>query len=847
MSTNRTRVAKFKVPRSAKLTRFFVHPAGKFFLAFLVTLLILGTMAISYYYVKYSRLIDEKFRSGPFAGTSRVFAAPKTVSVGDRLSIQDLVSHLRRSGYGESRANRLGWYHIRPDAIEIFPGPDSYFDQEECVIAVKDDRIAKIVSARDHTERPQYRLEPELITSLSEGNRQKRRLIRFEDIPRVLVNAVISAEDKRFFQHSGFDPFRIMKAAYVDIKEGRKGQGASTMSMQLARMFWLDTNKHWKRKAAEVLITLQLEQRLSKEEIFELYANQIPLGRRGSFDIHGFGEGAQAYLGKDVRQVTLPEAAMLAGLIQRPSFTNPFRHPERMRERRNVVLLMMRQNDYISETEYRAACAAELSLAPLGIESAGAPYYVDLVNDELQTRFQDHDFHANPFSVYTTLDLNLQRAAAEAVRTGLKGVDEQIKRQRRSREPNFPDVQVALIALDPHTGEVKALIGGRNYGMSQLNHVSARRPPGSVFKPFVYAAALNTAIQGGPRVLTPLTTVMDEPTTFWFDEKPYEPNNYKQEFHGAVTVRQALTKSMNVPAVKVAEMVGYEAVAGLAKDCGLNLNIQPTPAIALGAYEVTPMEIAGAYTVFANQGVWVKPHWVSIVRLQNGKVVYQHAPESKPAVDPRVAYLVVNLMEEVLRSGTGAGVRAKGFAAPAAGKTGTSHDGWFAGFTSELLCIVWVGFDDYRELNLEGASSALPIWTEFMKKAAELREYRNTKPFEAPDGIVSLQVDPTTNQLATPACPATRVEVFIAGSQPVETCRLHGGGEAGSTHVAGWDTGAPVPERPAEELASRSDAPKTAQREAQSPSQKSPAANKAEDKSKDGKKGIFRRLLDVFK
>jgi penicillin-binding protein 1B len=405
--------------------------------------------------------------------------------------------------------------------------------------------------------------------------------------------------------------------------------------------------------------------------------------------------------------------------------------------------------------------------------------------------------------------------------------------------------------LDPQTGAVKALIGGRNYGISQLNRVLAKRQPGSSFKPFVYAAALNTAVSGAQPLLTPASMVMDEPTTFWFDNKPYAPDNFKHEFRGQIPLREALAHSVNVATVKVAEMIGYQTVEELAQRAGMNLNIQATPAIALGAYDVTPLEIAGAYTVFANQGVFVKPNWIGLIRDRQGNVLYSNKPERRPVLDPRVAYLMVNLMEEVLRSGTGVAVRGRGFLLPAAGKTGTSRDGWFAGFTSKLLCIVWVGFDDNRELSLEGAHSALPIWTEFMKRAHQYREYRNVQEFPPPDGVVSVEVDPLSGKLATRACPNTRTEVFIAGTQPIESCRLHG---AGGTRVASWEA---PPSEPA--LVASAAPPASAARPEQVPPGASapgkaqaaapPAATQAKPpaKAKAPKKSFLRRIFSVFK
>ncbi|MBL8221141.1 MAG: PBP1A family penicillin-binding protein [Bryobacterales bacterium] len=782
-------------------------------------------------------MIEEKLAGGPFTNTSMVFAAPRLVTVGDDTAPEEIQTTLRRSGYSESRATRMGSYTRREDSLEIYPGPDSFFKQEEVVLKFKDGKLGQIISLRDNTERTQYTLEPELITNLFDRKREKRRLVRFQDIPQVLVQAVISAEDKRFFQHAGFDPLRILRAAYIDIKAGYRAQGASTLSMQVARMFWLTQEKTWQRKSAEVLITMELERKLTKEQIFEFYANEVDLGRRGTFAIRGFAEASFAYFGKDLSQLTLAEAATLGGLIQLPSYRNPYRWPDRATNRRNVILQMMKDNDYITEAQYKAAAAEPLVLSKGGVESTDAPFFIDLVNDELQEKFQDHDFQTRTYRVYTTLDMNLQREAAEAVRTGLKEVDERLKKKHKLYGTAVPEAQVALVALDAHTGEVRALVGGRNYGMSQLNRVLAKRQPGSSFKPFVYAAALNTALSDSASAITAVTHVNDEPTTFWFDGKPYEPRNHYREFYGSVTLRQALAKSMNIPAVKIAEMAGYNNVVDLARRSGLNMNIQATPSIALGSYEVTPLEIAGSYTVFSNRGMWVKPSYVRSIRDDRGGVVFEYRPTQRSALDPRVSYLMTNLMEEVLRSGTGAGVRGKGFTLPAAGKTGSSHDGWFAGFTSQLICVVWVGFDDNRDIELEGAHTALPIWAEFMKRAHTYREYSSARGFDAPDGIVTVEVDPLSGQLASAGCPNTRGEVFIAGSQPQDICRLHRG-SGGATQVASWDTPDPDP-APARPSAPRRVAQTSAS--AQPAPQKAPAAAEAKPK------GFFGKIRDMFK
>jgi len=831
---------KVQVPKKASAVRFFLHPGGKFLIALFAIGLTAGLGVFTYYYSYYSHRIEAKLAAGPYANTSMLFAAPRTIAVGDGATPEEIASELRHSGYSESHNNRMGYFALKPEEIDIYPGPDSYFKRDEGVIKFRTGKVARIVSLADNTERTEYTLEPELISNLFDKNREKRRLVKYEDIPPVLVHAVVSAEDKRFFQHSGFDPVRIIKSAYVDVKKGQNAQGASTLSMQLAGMLLLNrSDRSWKRKIPEMLITLHLEQKLTKEQIFEYYANQVPLGNRGSFGIRGFGEAAEVYFGKDISQLTLPEAATLAGLIQQPSYINPYRWPDRARQRRNVVLKLMFDNRYISEVELERAITSPLTLARGSSDSVEAPFFVDLVNDTLLEKFPDYNFQSNTYRVYTTLDMNLQRDAADAVRIGMEEVDSHIK-NRKKRDPKYPDPQCALIALDPMTGEVRALIGGRNYGTSQLNRILAKRQPGSSFKPFVYTAALNTALSGGGQVLTPASIIDDEQTTFWFDGKPYEPSNFEHKFYGNVTLRDALAHSLNVATVKVAEETGYAAVVDLARRAGLNLDIQPTPAVALGAYEVTPLEIAGGYTMFVNHGTYSKPYFINTIANDRGSQIFADEPEHRNVLDPRIAFLMDQLMEEVVRSGTGASIWGRGINFPVAGKTGTSHDGWFAGFTNKLLCVVWVGFDDNRQLDLEGAKSALPVWAEFMKRAHEHREYRNVSEFEPPAGVVSVPIDPLSGQIATAACPKVRTEYFIEGTQPVEQCRLHGGG---ATQVASWETS---PGTRATDNAASVPAAARDRAVAASPSSQPDPASRPDDEPKKRKKGFFEKLRGLF-
>jgi penicillin-binding protein 1B len=824
-----------------------VNPWGR---AFIITIAALFTVVLgvtAFYYLKFAGQVEAKLRAGAFANTSMLFSQPESIALGDTTSPAEIAAVLRRSGYSESERSAMGYYTFRPDGIEVHPGPESYFRREAGVIKFANGKVNKIIALKDNFDVAQYQLEPELITNLFDKQRQKRRIVRYEDIPEVMRNALLAAEDRRFFSHSGFDPVGILRAAWVDIRDRRHGQGASTLSMQLARTLMLDTSERtWRRKIPEVLITFHLEQKLTKKQIFEFYANTIYLGQRGSFSIHGFGEGAQVYFGKDLKDITLPEAAMLSGQVQSPNMRNPFRYPDRAKARRNTVLGMMRDVGYITEEQYKEAHAVPLKLVGEEVESSDAPFFVDLVNELLQAQFQDRDFQNNSYKVYTSLDMELQRDAAAAIRIGMAEVDAVLKKRFKGYGVDSPAAQAVLVAIDPRTGGIKALVGGRNYGVSQLNRALARRPPGSVFKPFVFTVAMNSGLENPAAALTPATMLLDEPTTFYYDgAKSYEPGNYRQAFYGKVSLRYALAKSLNIPTVKIAEQVGYQNVLSLARRLGLTMDAYATPAIALGSAGVTPIEIAGAYSVFPNGGVFVKPNYIREIRDQRGTQIFQNTPDRRVVLDPRVAFLTTNLMEDVLRSGTGAGVRSRGFTLPAAGKTGSSHDAWFAGFTNKLICVVWVGFDDYRDIKVEGAKAALPIWAEFMKRAHSHREYRNPPGFDAPDGIVSAEVDPDSGQLATSACPKYRAEVFLAGTQPIELCHLHGGA---GTQVASWDAPLePVPTSPVvaarqtSERAERVANPRAARSIPVDPAPPPPSPQQPK------KKGLFDRLKGIFR
>ena len=748
--------------------------------AFTAVALVVITVG-GYYYFKYRGVVDERLKQ-PFANTAKIYAAPREVRPGQKLSVRLIANEMREAGYsadGASQTSELGTYSEGVQTITVRPGPQSYHAQDSAAIRINAGVVESITD--DHGQPlASYELEPLLITGLSEdANRTKRRLISYGEIPPNLVQAVLAIEDRRFFEHGGVNYWRIMQAIFRDVISGRKQQGGSTLTMQLAKNFFLTPEKRFKRKLIEIVITFQLEHRFNKQQIFEMYANEMNLGQRGSFSIDGFGEASQAYFGKDVRQLDLAECAFLAGILQRPNYFNPFRHADRTIERRNLVLDSMVETGAITKDQAEQAKNEPLHLSAQSVDASEAPYFVDLVHDQLTQKLGERDFNHEGLRIYTSLDPDLQREATAAVESTVHVVDQQVDRlhaRDKKRGIAYIYPQVALVALNPHTGQVLALVGGRNYGNSQLNHAVAKRPTGSIFKPFVYASAFATAAEGTmlpgqTKLFSPVTILKDEQTTYNAGTaQEYTPRNYKDEYYGPITARYALMRSDNNATISLASMVGLDRVAALARDAGVK-SARGTPSMAIGSYDATPLDMTGAYTIFANNGLRLDPWMLASVRTPTGDIITDYSPASKQILDPRVAYLTVSLMENVLRGeGTGAGVRNMGFTAPAAGKTGTDHDAWFAGFTSNLLCIVWVGNDDYTDIKLEGAHAAAPIWAAFMKKAVLLPQYSDTHEFTRPDGVDVVAIDKVSNLLSDASCPDSYDAAFLAGTAPTDTC-----------------------------------------------------------------------------
>ena len=744
------------------------------FLSLITLPVVAGTSFLIYYYLRYSVMIERRLHGERWMIPSRLYARPLVLRTGLPLSIAALVKDLNGLKYEErgDAPAAPGEFTVGDRVVVFFPRPIPDSAQEPLAVVIEKGTVREIRGLKSKKQYREQTLEPELITYLFDESREKRRRIRYEELPDHLIKAVLAIEDRRFFSHPGLDPFRILGAAVRNIKAESYLQGGSTITQQLVKNFFLTSERTFRRKAQEALLAFVLERRAAKKDILELYLNEIYLGQVGSFSINGVGEASRMYFHKDVVNLSLTESALLAGMIQSPNPYSPIRHPRRATERRNVVLRAMREAGFLDAGAAETAIGQPLKVEARALDSGDAPYFVDLVKTQLTARYGGRDLTTQNLSIHTSLDLHLQALAQESLQSGLDRLEKLVKRKDRG------PIQGSLIALQPSTGEVVALVGGRSYGASQYNRVTtARRQPGSTFKPFVYLAAFEATFED-PALppITPATVVEDAPAVFFFENKEYIPQNYEDEYRGYVTLRTALGLSLNVATVKVAEMVGYDRVADLwSRKLGMGDNVKPYPALALGSFEATPLQMATAYNVLANGGLKVEP--VTVLRIMDDRdqTLEEHAPEpSARVVREESAFLVTNMLRTVINSGTAASARAAGFRADAAGKTGTTNDlrdAWFAGYTPDLLCVVWVGFDDNSPLNLSGAKAALPIWVDFMKKALAGVK---TGEFAVPESnIIFVEVDRETGLLATPACPKTIEEAFIAGTEPFEVCQWH--------------------------------------------------------------------------
>ena len=744
-------------------------------LLFLAPAAVLSVFALTFvcFYVSYAGIVDERLAAGYLTSRAGLYAAPRVLRRGQQFSRERLADALRRAGYVDAEASEVwsGRFAVEESAVRILPRRGAGLAASEFAdVRVEFDGRGRISSlSGDGAPLESFALEPEPLTHDARVKAGQRASLAYADLPPQLVRAVLAAEDRRFFAHRGLDGVAIVRAAWswVSGASGRnddaRRQGGSTITQQLVKNTYLTPERTLRRKFNEAVLASVLERKLSKEDILALYCNEVYLGQRGAAAVRGVEQAARVYFGKALPELSLGEAAALAGMIQSPARYAPDRHPERARGRRDVVLRAMLEEGSVTREQFEAAAREPLNVAPLGRAegSAVAPYFVDYVNRAVEAEHEASGEHAS--RVYTTIDPELQRLAEQAVGRQLERLDKVFKGGRRP--------QAALVALDPRTGHVLAMVGGRDYAESQLNRATdARRQPGSVFKPVVYAAALEQGV-------SPVSMFTDAPREFRYDARQraaYRPANYGGAYAMRdVTMRTGLVRSLNVVTVEVAMRAGLSRVADVAAHFGLP-RPEAYPALALGTTEATPLQVAAAYAAFANGGTRVRP---SVVARADGPdaAAFAQAPDSpQQIIKPSTAYVVTDMLSAVIAQGTARAARGMFKGTAVAGKTGTSRDGWFAGYTPNLVCVVWVGFDDNTELGLSGAESALPAWAEFVKGAVELRPELGGASFERPAGVQLIEIDPETGLLASGSCPQRERVAATAAAAPDFECYAHG-------------------------------------------------------------------------
>ena len=689
--------------------------------------------------------------------STRVWSAPASVKDGAPAEAERLLERLDRLGYRKVEGSPAkGEYRWSPPELTVYlrgyRAPSS--NQAEGLFVLRRDDASWRIKDGLGNVRPEILLEPELAAQLSGAQKVRRDPVTWEQIPQSLRDAVVAAEDKRFWTHWGIDPRAILRAVWANAR-GHDLQGASTITQQLSKNLFLSPRRTFSRKISEAALAVYLEMRLDKKRILTLYLNHIYLGQAGAASVMGMRSASRYYFSKDPQDLTLAESAALAGMIRGPGFYSPFQNLEACRARRDWVLHRMKDDGFIGETAMNAALAQPVNAVRGATEDERRDnaYYVAEVVRQLVPRYGGDVLYRNGLSIYTAMDPVLQSLAQKTARSSKH--------------------QAALVALDPLTGDVLALVGGRDFGESQFNRATqASRQPGSAFKPFVYATALKIG-------LTPATLLRDKPKSYPGAGGDWSPNNYDGVYYGTATARQALAHSLNAATLDLMERVGVKRVQELARASGITSPLRDDLGLALGASEMGLLELTSAYEPFAASGRRATPRLVLAVLDAEGGVLEAPAPESSTVLDPAVAYLTTSLMESVVKDGTARALAKWGFTTPAAGKTGTTNDGrdaWFIGYTSSLLTGAWTGADDNRALKLTGAKDALPLWWTFMKEA---QADRPGVEFVKPDGVISSRICVESGMLARSGCPKKLDEMFIAGTEPLRDCVLHRGGFIG--------------------------------------------------------------------
>ncbi len=740
---------------------------------FFVVLDICLAVAIAFYLFYLFVEIQQRFASQKWSIPSRVFSASVPIYPGQAVSLSQFKQMLEVRRYRESMRDGVlsaGEYKAGRDNLTVyfrdfqFPGQD--IPAQKVRFTFQQNRVTKMESADGAAPLPVafLELEPVEIARLFGPERESRMLISIKQAPRHLIDAVLSIEDHRYHEHRGVDFWGIARALWMDLWARKVLQGGSTITQQLVKNYFLEPQRTLRRKVVEFCMALILEASHSKDEILEMYMNEIYLGQRGSVAIHGMGEAARYYFGRNIEDLTLNECAVLAGMIRAPNNYSPLSEPQAARERRNTVLKRMLDLEKIQPAEYERALGEPIAASEALIPVTASPYFVDYVRRQLKDLYAPEVLETKGLNVYTTLHPEMAMAAEDALREGLAELEKKHPRLRPT-EGRAP-LQAALIAVQPKTGAVLALAGGRDYAKSSFNRaLLAYRQPGSAIKPFVYLAALDE--------FTPTAWLPDEQTTYTVEGKAWSPQNNDGRYRGRVMLRQSLEQSLNLPTVHLAYAVGLGRIIETARQVGITSPIKPAPSLSLGAFEVSPLELVGAYTALDNDGL--RPYLLSLkeVVAGPGEVQQRRNVDIVSVTTPAKAFLITNMLEGVMKRGTARSARQMGIDFPCAGKTGTTseyRDSWFVGYTTDLIALVWVGFDDNQPTHLTGAQGALGIWTRFMN---HVRPWIAPQAFQVPPGVEELDICAVSGHLASAGCPEKRTEYFLSERIPSEHCTLH--------------------------------------------------------------------------
>ncbi|HEX5715949.1 MAG TPA: PBP1A family penicillin-binding protein [Thermoanaerobaculia bacterium] len=715
--------------------------------------------------------LQRQFPRAPFKQPSRLYAMPTELDTGMPLTAAELIGELEAAGYRQGDDAKIGFYSQEGPRVTVnlrrFPTPEGEAGGHVAEITLGGGKVKGLKADGRKTEG--LVLEPPLLASFYGPDLAERRPVTLDQMPEYVSKAVLAAEDDQFFSHPGVSPTGIARALWVNLRGGELQQGGSTITQQLVKNLYLTSKRSLVRKAKEAWIAVMVEARFSKKRILEAYLNEIYWGKSGPAQVLGLGSASWAYFGKHPSQLTLAEAATLAGMIQAPGNYMPTQHPGKAVERRDWVLGRMGELGWATPEEVRQAIAEPLQVNPETVNARpNAPYFAELAEREAEERFDVDDLPDQGYTLFATLRWRDQKQAEKAVRNGLAELEKGLERRSRSKGP----LQSALISVDPRDGAILAYVGGRSYSLSQFDRVSrARRQAGSAFKPVVYAAAFEEA------VVSPSSMVKDSPITVKAKGLAWKPQNYDRGFRGMVTVRTALEQSLNIPTVRLALQVGLTRVVDLAQDMGFKAKFDTVPSLALGAFEATPYEMAEAYATFANEGARPELHGLAAMRDRFGEqILGDDVPAPRRVMPAEASFLVTSILQGAMDRGTASAARGYGIRDRLAGKTGTTNDrrdNWFAGYSPDRVSVVWVGYDDNVRTRMSGAKAALPIWSRF---TAAVRPPRGYLPFAPPRGIVTQTVDPTTGQIATEACPFKVSEVFAEWQAPTESCFRHRAG-----------------------------------------------------------------------